>query len=196
MIKKRNVGILIFDSAEVLDFAGPFEVFSVTSQLNDHKLFDVFTVGEKLEPISAVNGLSVNPKYDYTNCPQVDILIISGGSGTRQQVENNETLNWIRQIHKKTEFTLSICSGSRLLGVLGLLDNQPYCTHHEVYNDMMAIVPKGIPQKNKRYVNFQKTYTSGGISSGIDLSFAIVAKLHGKQIAHKTAAYMEYNSTN
>ena len=196
MIKKRNVGILIFDSAEVLDFAGPFEVFSVTSQLNDHKLFDVFTVGEKLEPITAVNGLSVNPKYDYSNCPQVDILIISGGSGTRKQVENNETLNWIRQIHKKTEFTLSICSGSRLLGVLGLLDNQPYCTHHEVYNDMKAIVPTGIPQKDKRYVNFEKTYTSGGISAGIDLSFAIVAKLHEKKIAEKTAAYMEYNRLN
>ena len=196
MIKKRNVGILIFDSAEVLDFAGPFEVFSVTSQLNDHKLFDVFTVGEKLEPITAVNGLSVNPKYDYSNCPHVDILIISGGSGTRKQVENNETLNWIRQIHKKTEFTLSICSGSRLLGVLGLLDNQPYCTHHEVYNDMKAIVPTGIPQKDKRYVNFEKTYTSGGISAGIDLSFAIVAKLHEKKIAEKTAAYMEYNRLN
>ena len=196
MIKKRNVGILIFDSAEVLDFAGPFEVFSVTSQLNDHKLFDVFTVGEKLAPITAVNGLSVNPKYDYSNCPPVDILIISGGSGTRKQVENNETLNWIRQIHKKTEFTLSICSGSRLLGVLGLLDNQPYCTHHEVYNDMKAIVPTGIPQKDKRYVNFEKTYTSGGISAGIDLSFAIVAKLHGKRIAEKTAAYMEYNWLN
>ena len=77
MTKRKNIGILIFDNAEVLDFAGPFEVFSVTSELNNFEPFDVFTVGETLEPISAVNGLSVNPKHDFNSCPNIDILIIA-----------------------------------------------------------------------------------------------------------------------
>ncbi|MEM1260586.1 MAG: DJ-1/PfpI family protein [Bacteroidota bacterium] len=190
---RKNVGIFIFDDAEVLDFAGPFEVFSITSELNNHELFDVFILGETLSPVAAVNGLSVNPTYDVVNCPPIDILILSGGSGTRQQMTNTKVLNWISKTHRNTEYTLSICSGSRLLGVLGLLDHQPYCTHHQVYDHMAEIVPTGIPKKDKRYVNFGKTYTSGGISAGIDLSFHLVELLHGKQMAENTAAYMEYD---
>jgi transcriptional regulator GlxA family with amidase domain len=193
MTKKRNVGILIFDDAEVLDFSGPFEVFSVTSELNNHKLFNVFTIGETLNPISAVNGLSVNPKYNFIDCPEIDILIISGGNGTNDLMKNKITLDWIDKVHKKTEYTLSICSGSRMLAVLGLLNDKPYCTHHLVYDDMAEIVPTGIPKKEKRFTNSDKIYTSGGISAGIDLSFYIVEKLFGKSIADKTANYMEYD---
>ncbi|WP_299533528.1 DJ-1/PfpI family protein [Ulvibacterium sp.] len=193
MNKKRNIGILIFDHAEVLDFAGPFEVFSVTSELNNFEPFDVFTVGESLESISAVNGLSVNPKYDFKNCPTIDILIIAGGSGTRKLMKNNAVLNWISQVYQKTELTLSICSGSRLLGVLGLLDDKPYCTHHQVYEHMQELVPTGDPQQEKRFVSTGNIYTSGGISAGIDLSFHIVAKLLGEESANRTATYMEYD---
>ena len=193
MTKKRNVGILIFDDAEVLDFSGPFEVFSVTSELNNHKLFNVFTIGETLNPISAVNGLSVNPKYNFIDCPEIDILIISGGNGTNDLMKNKITLDWIDKVHKKTEYTLSICSGSRMLAVLGLLNDKPYCTHHLVYDDMAEIVPTGIPKKEKRFTNSDKIYTSGGISAGIDLSFYIVEKLFGKSIADKTSNYMEYD---
>ncbi|MFS4445433.1 DJ-1/PfpI family protein [Maribacter sp. 2307UL18-2] len=190
---KRTVGILIFDDAEVLDFAGPFEVFSVTSELNNFELFDVFTVAKTIEPITAVNGLSVNPKYDFANAPDIDILIITGGAGTRNQMEDRETLNWIKKVHRGSLITASICSGSRLLGVLGLLDSKPYCTHHGVYDHMSKIVPSGIPQKSKRFVGFDKLFTSGGISAGIDLSFHIVENLHGKAIASVTAEYMEYD---
>ncbi|MEL6306438.1 MAG: DJ-1/PfpI family protein [Bacteroidota bacterium] len=192
-MRKRNVGILIFDGAEVLDFAGPFEVFAVTSEINDFGLFDVFTVSESLEPVSAVNGLSVNPDYDYTNCPQLDILILSGGSGTRELMQNQKTLDWISKVHQNTEITVSICSAARLLAVLELLHEQPYCTHHLVYDHLQELVPTGIPQKDKRFVNSGKIYTSGGISAGIDVSFHIVEKLHGTVTAEKTAAYMEYD---
>ena len=190
---KRNVGILIFDGAEVLDFAGPFEVFSVTSELNNFELFNVFTVAKSTDLVLAVNGLSVKPTYRFENCPPVDILIISGGSGSRKQMKDTKILNWIEGTHNNTELTLSICSGARLLGIIGLLDDKPYCTHKEVYEHMKEIVPTGIPQMDKRFVQADKIYTSGGISAGIDLSFHIVEKLFGKEIAKKTAAYMEYN---
>ena len=152
MNKKRNVGILIFDNAEVLGFAGPFEVFSVTSELNNFELFDVFTVGEKSTPIGAVNGLSVNPRYNFNNCPRIDVLIIAGGSGTRKLMKNKKVLDWIDKVHQKTELTISICSGARLLGLLGLLDDKPYCTDHEVYEHMKEIVPTGKPQQKQRFI--------------------------------------------
>ncbi|WP_103068601.1 DJ-1/PfpI family protein [Aquimarina sediminis] len=193
---KKNVAILIFNDAEVLDFSGPFEVFAVASQLHSFKLFNVFTVAKKQTPISAVNGLSVNPTYDFNNSPKIDVLIVSGGQGTIPLLKDTEVLNWVDKHHKTTELTLSICSGSRILGVLGLLDNQHYCTHHEVYDHMQKIVPTGIPQKDKRFTNCGKIYTSGGISAGIDLSFHIVEKLYGTEIANTTAKYMEYHKAS
>lgn len=190
---KKTVGIFIFKNAEVLDFAGPFEVFSVTSELNDFNLFDVFTVAKTKEPVIAVNGLSVNPKYSFKDCPKIDILILAGGDGTNQAITDDEVIDWIASTDKNTTLTLSICSGSRFLAKIGVLDNNPYCTHHQVYDAMKKLVPTGKPITDKRFVQSNdKTYTSGGISAGIDLSFHIVEQLHGKQIAEKTATYMEY----
>lgn len=188
----RNVAILLFDDAEVLDFAGPFEVFSVASQVHDHKLFNVFTIAKSKQSIRAVNGLKVVPDHNIKNHPTIDILIISGGQGTTPLLEEKEVLDWVKTIHANTEITMSICSGSRVLGVLGLLDNKEYSTHHLVYEDMQKIVPSGSAQKHKRYVNDGKIHTTGGISAGIDASFDIVEKLHGKKVAEETAKFMEY----
>lgn len=190
----KNVAILIFDGAEVLDFAGPFEVFSVSSQINEHKVFDVFTVSKKNVIISALNNLLVKPNYCFQDHPRIDILILAGGWGTGKLLEDKEVMDWVRNIHAGVQFTLSICSASRVLATLGLLDGKPYCTHHEVYDNMESISPTAIPNKDKRFVQSdEKIYTSGGISAGIDLSFHIVEKLIGKEAAVNTAEYMEYN---
>lgn len=190
---KQNVAILLYDDVEVLDFAGPFEVLSVTSQLNNYELFDVFTVAQTMEPVTAINGLSVNPTYDFVHCPPVHILIIPGGDGSNQAILNQSLLTWVNEVHPGTAWTLSVCSGSRILGVLGILDGQPYCTHHEVFKSMAKITPSGLPQPDKRFVQAGKVFTSGGISAGIDLSFHLVEMLHGKEVADKTARYMEYD---
>lgn len=190
----KNIGILIFNDAEVLDFAGPFEVFSVTSQINTPKPFQVFTISKEGRMISAVNGLNVQPDYSIENHPPIDILIVSGGQGTHLLLQDDEQLNWIRDTYKSAELTVSICSASRLFGKLGLLNHKPFCTHHEVYEHMLEIAPLAIPQKIKRFVQTSdRLFTSGGISAGIDLSFHIVSQLLGEETAMKTAYYMEYN---
>ncbi len=191
---KKNVAILIFNDAEVLDFAGPFEVFSVASQINDADLFKVFTVSKSKEAITAVNGLSVNPDYAITYHPPIDILVIAGGQGTRQLMEDEAVLTWIKAIYQKSELTLSICSAARFFAKLGLLTDKPFCTHHGVYNHILEMAPAAQPQFEKRFVQTtSRLYTSGGISAGIDLSFHIVEKLFGKEVAENTAHYMEYN---
>lgn len=189
----KNVGILIFDDVEVLDFAGPFEVFSVTSQ-PDFQPFRAFTLSHDGAVVTAVNGLKVLPNYSINNHPHIDILIIAGGQGTRKLLNDPKLLQWVEKIHATTQVTMSICTGAIVLGKLGLLDGKPFCTHHQVYEYMTEIVPTGLPQKDKRFVQSgERLFTSGGISAGIDLSFHIVEKLHGKETAIDTAHYMEYD---
>ncbi len=191
---KKSVGIFIFDEAEVLDFAGPFEVFSVASEVHDFSLFDVCTIGQTTDKIRAVNGLSVNPDFGFNNHPPLDILIIAGGSGTRALMDNPIVMDWLRKVIPTTQITMSICSGARLLGLLGYLNDAPYCTHHQVYDHMKEIVPNGQPQTQLRYVqSSERIYTSGGISAGIDLSFHIVGKIYDEKVVKATAEYMEYD---
>lgn len=190
---KKKIGILVYPDAEVLDFSGPFEVFSVASMLYDHQLFDVFTVAKMKDSVKAVNGLSINPDYDFNTCPQIDVLIISGGDGSRSLINDEETLDWISKTHLLSTYTISICSGARLLGKLGLLDGLPHVTHHLVYDHLEEIAPKGIPMKNHRFVQSDaRIFTSGGISAGIDLSFHLLGILAGKEVKQATAEYMEY----
>lgn len=190
---KRKIGILLFDNAEVLDFAGPFEVFSVTSEINNYEPFEVFTVAKSGKEISAVNGLKVSPKFNFENHPEINVFIIPGGFGTRALLNDAETLSWCRNMYEKSEITVSICTGAAVLAKLGLLKNKPYCTHQSVYDLIQQIESTAIPQKSKRFVKSdEKIYTSGGISAGIDLSFHVVETLLGKQTACDTAEYMEY----
>lgn len=191
---KKNVGILIFDNAEVLDLAGPFEVFSVTLLPENIKPFDVFCVAKNDNIISAVNGLQVKANFTIHNHPPIDILIISGGWGIRGVLDDPEILKWIENTIKTSRLTISICSGALALAKLGLLAGKPFCTHMDVYEGVSQIDPTALPQKDKRYVRSdEKIYTSGGISAGIDLSFHVIEELLGSETALDTAEYMEYS---
>jgi len=193
--EKRTVGILIFDQVEVLDFAGPFEVFAVSSQLYNQDLFEVKLIAKTKESITAVNGLSVNPHYSFEDAPELDILILPGGSGAGAVVKDAETLKWVDQVMAKTELTMSVCTGAAILAKLGHLDHKPYCTHHTVYAFTQHLAPTAMPEKGKRFVqSSEKVYTSAGISAGIDLSFHIVKQLHGEEVTQQTAQYMEYQT--
>ncbi|WCL50634.1 DJ-1/PfpI family protein [Leptospira sp. GIMC2001] len=189
-----NIGILIFNDIELLDFAGPFEVFSVTNALNKYDLCNTFTVAEKRLEIKTVNGLKVNPDFDIMNCPKIDILIIPGGTGTRNLLENDTILNWIKNSYEISQFTFTVCSGSRLLGKIGLINNIKYTTHHEVFEDMIKIAPKALLIKNERFIDSGKILSSAGISAGIDLSLYMVEKLFGNKIMEQTKTYMEYGN--
>jgi transcriptional regulator GlxA family with amidase domain len=188
----KNIGILIFDDIELLDFAGPFEVFSVTDELNNYNLCKTFTISEYKSTVKSVNGLQIIPDYSFVDCPKIDILIIPGGVGTKLLLEKKEVLKWIKEKYDESEITFSVCSGSRLLGKIGLLDNIEYITHHDVIEDMLKIAPQGKLNKEKRFVDSGKLLTSAGISAGIDLSLYIVEKIFGKENREKTQKYMEY----
>ena len=189
---RRTVALLLFDEIEVLDFAGPFEVFAVTDELADYQLFKVVTVAAEKRAIRARNGLSVNPDYAFADCPRPDILIVPGGFGTRALLKNPAVLDWIKTVSAGAEIVASVCTGSVVLGRAGLLDGLKATTHHECFDLLREHAPRTAVVETDRFVDNGRVLTAAGISAGIDLSLHLVTRLHGAGVAQKTARYMEY----
>ena len=189
----RNVAILIFDEVEVLDFCGPFEVFSVTGKRNNIDPFNVYTVAQTDKPVLARNKLSINPSYGLMDCPKPDILLIPGGYGTRVEMKNSTLIDWIRDRAEGAELVLSVCSGALLLAKAGLLDGLAATTHHGALGLLRELAPDTKVVECERFVDNGRVIVSAGISAGIDMSLYVVSRLLGEEQANETAAYMEYD---
>lgn len=190
---KQTVAILLFDEVEVLDFAGPFEVFSVTNELADDTLFNVVTVAEEKRLIRARNGLHVMPDRSFADCPAPAVLIVPGGVGTRALLKNPRVLDWVRTAVAPAQHVVSVCTGSIVLGKLGLLAGQDATTHYECFALLRDLAPGARISETARFLDNGKILTSAGISAGLDVSLHLVARLHGIAVARRTAAYMEYH---
>jgi transcriptional regulator GlxA family with amidase domain len=130
MTATRNVAVLLFPGVELLDFAGPFEVFSVASRWSDPPAFRVYTVAQRPGPLVARNGVSINPHYLLDDCPAPDVLVVPGGLGTRTEMNNEALVGWIGRAAARAEVVLSVCTGALLLAKAGLLDGLEATTHH------------------------------------------------------------------
>ena len=188
----RTVGILIFDEVEVLDFAGPFEVFSVSGRRHQLDLFRVVTVSERGQPIAARNGLLVMPTHSFANCPALDLVLVPGGFGTRREMKNAVVLEWVRAAAKRAEAVLSVCTGSLVLGSAGLLDGLHATTHFLAFDELRAVAPRATIHEGARYVDNGQVVCSAGVSAGIDMSLHVIRRLHGDDLAREAARYMEY----
>jgi transcriptional regulator GlxA family with amidase domain len=181
---------------EVLDFAGPFEVFGVAGAPGTERPFNVFTVAEFSAPVLARNGLSINPAYSIANSPPADLLVVPGGRGTRTAMYNAGLLAFISTHaakHDQGALTLSVCTGSLMLGRAGLLDGLGATTHHSAFDELREAAPGAVVQEGARMVDNGSIVTSAGISAGIDMALHVVARLCGEEMAVQTARYMEYD---
>jgi transcriptional regulator GlxA family with amidase domain len=185
----RRVAVLLFDNVEVMDFAGPFEVFGVSGQREGKNLFDVYTVARESKPVMARNNLSVNPDYSFRDCPRPDILVVPGGFGTRREKHNPSVLEFIKQQTEQAERVLSVCSGALLLAKAGLLDGLHATTHRGALAELRGDAPTAIVLETARVVDNGKIV----LSAGIDAALYLVADLHGPEQASETAGYMEYD---
>jgi transcriptional regulator GlxA family with amidase domain len=192
MTLPRNVAILIFDAIEVLDFAGPYEVFTVASELTDPMPFMVYTVAETSAPVRTRGLMSVNPNYAINACPPPDILIIPGGAGTHPLLKRPFVVDWLRAQAVRVELLLSVCTGSLLLGRAGLLDGLRATTHHDNLPNLANLAPACEIVRDARYVDNGRILTAGGVSAGIDLSLYVVRKLLGDAALSRTLNEMEY----
>ncbi|MFQ5842110.1 MAG: DJ-1/PfpI family protein [Thermodesulfobacteriota bacterium] len=193
MNRSRNMAILIFDEVEVLDFCGPFEVFSVAGRGENVNPFTVYTVAEKSGPVMARNHLSVNPRYTIVDCPQPDILLVPGGYGTRREMGNTTLIDWIKGRSQEAELVLSVCTGALMLAKAGLLEGLAATTHHSAMELLREVAPNTTIHEGKRIVDNGRVIVSAGISAGIDMSLYVISKLLGKEQALKTAHHLEYD---
>jgi transcriptional regulator GlxA family with amidase domain len=193
--RKRTVAILIFDDVELLDFAGPFEVFSSVRNLTgDHeRLMDVFAVAESLTPVRCRNGLVVQPERTIDECPPVDVLVIPGGAGVRPALERSNLVEWVRTRAQEVELTVSVCTGSFLLAQAGLLSGRPATTHWERINEMRERFPDVEIVEDERWVDTGEIITAAGVSAGIDVALHVVRRLYGADVARATALGIEYD---
>jgi transcriptional regulator GlxA family with amidase domain len=198
----RNVGILIYDEVEVLDFAGPYEVYTTASRmvLRDAPTaappFRVFTVGRSGAPVCARAGLVLTPEQTFAHHPGIDLLVVPGGVVTRE-LENAEVVAWIGATAARSEATVSICTGAFLLARAGLLDGHEATTHWEDADDMRRLFPKVrvVARDGLRWVDAGHVVTSAGISAGIDVSLHVVERLAGRALAERTARQMDFEWT-
>ncbi len=196
---KTNVAVMLFDNVEVLDFAGPFEVFSRVRTVpglesrcsEDSAPFSVFTVAKDTGPVSAIGNLKVVPDYDFSNTPAIDILVVPGGLGARALLDDDQTLQWVKQVNTQTSLTASVCTGSLVLAKAGLLENRKATTHWGAYETLAQIDPSIAVDRQSRFVD-DGIMTSAGVSAGIDLSLHIVEQRCGAAVANDTAKYMDY----
>jgi len=195
-----NVGIFLYNEIEVLDFAGPFEVFSTASRVSSRisedseNLFNVFTVAEDQKSILARGGLKIIPTHSISNHPEINLLIIPGGIVT-DELEKNHIVSWILNTSNSADITGSVCTGAFLLAKAGLLKSKRATTHWEDIDDLISMFPDIKIKKNVRWVDEGKIVTAAGISAGIDMSLHLVSRMANNKLALLTAKQMEFDWT-
>lgn len=193
-----SVGIFVFEGVEVLDFAGPYEVFTTASRVaqrqgkNQPTPFNVFTVAVDEVSISARAGLKVLPDWTCSNHPQIDVLVVPGGVVDSEQ-KRLDTIQWIRHVSEGCRITASICTGSFLLAEAGLLTDKAATTHWEDIEALRSQYPAVEVRENQRWVEQGSLITSAGISAGIHMSLHLVAQLVSEELALATAKQMEFD---
>ncbi len=197
--KKWRVGIFIYEGVEELDFAGPFEVFSVASYQTtmfdapqEDKPFEVVTISKDGNGITTHNGLAITPNYSMENTPDLDILIVPGG--VIEPIFYDEDISkWIGEQSKKVDILSSVCNGAFLIAKHGVLNDRTATTHWQVISVFRAYFPDVEVLENVKFVDEGDVVTSAGISAGLDMSFHLLQRLTGKEVAAQAATFMEYD---
>ncbi len=193
---RSQVGILIFEDVEVLDFCGPFEVFSITTAEgqtgDDAQLYDVHIIAGSSGTVSCRNGLLVQPHFTIDQHPDLGIVVVPGGRGTRQEVSNPRVLAWIEQQYARVDLMTSVCTGAFLLAATGLLDGKSATTHWASIDWLRENHPAITVRDDQRYVDEGRIITSAGVSAGIDMALHVVERMYGPAVARQSARHMEY----
>ena len=183
-------GLLIFDGAEELDFAGPWEVFTASSMVRENADATVL-IAERADPVRCAKGMRVVPDHTLESHPPLDVLLIPGGQGTRREVSNPAVIDWIRSVSEETAWTTSVCTGALLLHEAGPARGRRVATHF-AFEDTLAARGDVTVVRDARYVVDGKLVTSQGVSAGIDMALWLIGRLHGREHARTVRRYIQY----
>jgi transcriptional regulator GlxA family with amidase domain len=190
------VAVVLFEGFTVLDVYGPVQAFaSVRLPRPDgswHRLFEIVTVAEKAGPVKSGEGPTTHADYAFADAPAFDVLLVPGGFGTRQAVNNTSLLLALTTASRAATVTTTVCTGSALLARTGLMDNRPATSNKVAWDWVVQQGPRVRWQRQARWVDDGDLVTSSGVSAGIDMALSVVARLHGVDMARQAARFMEY----
>lgn len=189
MSSPRALGVVLFPGFEVLDVFGPLEIFS-NMRVREH--FRTCTVAATAGPVESAQLTRAVADHGFDDAPPLDMLLVPGGIGTRTEVENVRLLDWLRTRAATAEIVMSVCTGAALLARAGLLDGQPATTNKFAFQWVVSQGPRVDWVKQARWVDAGKFVTSSGVTAGIDMALAVVARLHGAPLAEALATFAEH----
>lgn len=191
---KIPVAFAISEGVTVIDFAGPWEVFQDVhvshrgKDMDEQMPFQLYTVSDKIEPLTGSGGLKLVPDYTFDTAPQPRVIVVPAQRGSQALHA------WLRKVSPSTDVTMSVCTGAFQLGKAGLLSGKSATTHHDFFEQFEKAFPNVSLKRGLRFVENEKISTAGGLSSGIDLALRVVDRYFGRDVAQATATYMEYQS--
>ncbi|MGH9053488.1 MAG: DJ-1/PfpI family protein [Acidimicrobiia bacterium] len=188
-----RIGIFLFEGAEELDWAGPWEVLSAWAKLWPDDQVEVFTLARAPGPVTCAKGLRVLPDYSWDSAPPLDLLVYPGGRGTRQQLGDEVLGGWVRRLYEAGTLMTSVCTGALVYADAGILDGRPATTHWGSL-ELLSTLGKDIEVRpDARFVDDGQVITAAGVSAGIDMALHLVARLHSPERAREVRRYIQYD---
>ncbi len=196
-----TIGLVVFPNAEELDFVGPWEVFTMAKQTLGPAAeaaapatdLGVVLIAQTLEPVRCAKGLRVLPDHTFDDAPELDVVVVPGGIGTRSEAENPVLLDWLAKIAPRCDWITSVCTGSLLLQRAGLVAGKRITTHWGYVNALREAAPETTVLDSVRYVRDGNVVTAAGVSAGIDMALWLTGQLWGIDHARATQRFMEYD---
>ena len=182
-----RTAVAIGPGVNVIDTAGPWEVFCDTAIYGGRGQFDLYTVAASTRPVEGNSGLEITPRYTYDNAPQPHVVVIPA------HAESPTTIEWLRRVAKRADLVMSVCTGAFILAQTGLLEGKTATTHHGSYDDFEGMYPSIRLVRDERFVEHERVATAGGLTSGIDLALRVVERYLGHAGARATTSYLEYS---
>jgi putative intracellular protease/amidase len=190
--ERQKVAILAFEGVELLDFAGPAEIFAACRDADGNREFDVFTVGVRKEPLESMYFLTITPKYDPNDAPDADIVVIPGGN-VDSVMSDEPLMKWLAKQKEKDSILFSVCNGASVLAKMGILNGLEVATHHSNMDIIKWLEPNVVCAGDKRYIDHGKIVTTAGVSAGIDGALHMIKRLKGESTAHRSAVSAEFD---
>lgn len=185
-----TVGIVLYPDAEELDWAGPWEVFTMAAI---GQPLEVVTIAQEEGPVRCAKGLRVIADHTFESAPALDLVLVPGGQGSRVEMKNPVMLEWLAGAAEPCRFVTSVCTGAILLCKAGLAEGCEVTTHWAAIQTLRELAPRATVREGVRYVRDGRIVTSAGVSAGIDMSLWLVGELFGVDHAKKTRRLMEYD---
>jgi len=188
-----RIGIALFDGAEELDWAGPWEVLAAWAKQWPDDGVEVFTVAASDEPVTCAKGLRVLPDRTWADAGKLDVLVYPGGRGTGRELKDDSVLVWLRSTRESGTLMTSVCTGALVFAATGFLRDRPATTYWSAFDELRALEPTVDARPDDRFVDSGEVITAAGVSAGIDMALHLVARLHSVERARDVRRYIQYD---